>query len=310
MDVARQFASTRSHADLLRFALGMHIDGAPEIAQNAVVNVLDCESFEHDHGLLTEVGLVSFERCEMVEAFKDPGPHGENILKRMYFYHLRLISNAHFVNRQWCPGDPEKNHFGNTRFLTHSEVKSALNEAFAWPLDPNDPSKGNCPVFFMGHAVSNDLRMLQDSVGFDAAALGTVVATLDTQQIARDVGIRGRGHQIGLQTLAGFFGVQYRDPHTACNDAAYTIIAAVQMVLNNIPPSDKSLQSVVEDLEVSSQAELTTWGISKYCTCCGQAGHLRFRCALKDRLFCNRCAAAGRENAAHSHIDEMCSRIH
>jgi hypothetical protein len=110
-----------------------------------------------------------------------------------------------------------------------------LEETFQWPVDKQNPELGFCPVVVLGHALHGDMAMLKSTLGFDAIALGTVVKIIDTQNLAKECEYApsGNGNQIGLGNLVAKCSFEYRDPHTASNDAAMTLISAVQMLLSS-----------------------------------------------------------------------------
>jgi len=37
-----------------------------------------------------------------------PGLHGENLLKNVYLYHVRIAENAHLINIKYCVGNPNE----------------------------------------------------------------------------------------------------------------------------------------------------------------------------------------------------------
>jgi hypothetical protein len=57
--------------------------------------------------------------------------------------------------------------------------------------------------------------------------------------------------------------VDFWGAHTVSNDAAYTITAALQMIMKaNLPQiAERSLQDVVDDLKVISKETNPGWGI-------------------------------------------------
>jgi hypothetical protein len=190
-----------------------------------------------------------------------------------------------------------------------------IHSMFQWPIDPSNPALGNCPVVVLGHALSNDFRMLSQTIGVNAAVFDAVVKTIDTQQLCRETGSWHSGNQAGLETLVAQSGFAYRDAHTACNDAAMTLICAVQMVLPStlkIADTGRSLQDVVDAIEVSSQTQEWYWGIPNYCSRCGSRNHKHSRrdgkrCLVKVR--CEHCANSSMESrmrAAKCHCTKHC----
>ncbi|KAJ4349529.1 uncharacterized protein N0V89_008145 [Didymosphaeria variabile] len=246
-------------------------------------------------------------------ALASPGPWGENILKNVYYYFARIQKNAHLKNKNFSAGNPESNRFGTPRFLNDREMVECLTSIFEWTINPSANDGRVCPVVLLGHAVDNDVEKIQKLLHFDPR---TVVKQIDTQVIARDVGHwNHRVNQIGLQRLVGDMGFAFRDAHTASNDAAYTTIAAVQLILN---PSHKSisqpctLQKVVDAAELRSQREYWTHGSDKYCFRCGSRKHFvetggknGARCSQD--VFCEFCYENRYEAGAHhGHRTEAC----
>jgi hypothetical protein len=190
-----------------------------------------------------------------------------------------------------------------------------LHGMFRWPIDPSELSLGNCPVVVLGHALQNDFRMLSQTLSVNPAVFDTVVKTIDTQQLCRETGSWSSGNQAGLSTLVAQSGFAYRDAHTACNDAAMTLICAVQMVLPptlKIADTGRSLQAVVNDTEMASQTQEWYWGTPNYCLHCGSHNHTHSRrggkrCLVKVR--CEHCASSSKESrmrAAKSHATKHC----
>jgi len=280
MEEVRRFFLGKSHTQILQYGLGMEIPGAPPLAAHTIVVTMDCEMHEIEPRVLTEFGLNTFSRKEMAPVLRSPGIHGEMILRNIYYYHIRVRENAHLINWRFVRGNPERNHFGSTRFATKEDAKEFLIETLAWPVDEDNEDGAKCPVIFLGHSVKNDLRMLQEELGIDPKFDSNVVAIIDTQKIANEQGIRRKGQQkgqqIALKSLIQHFGVEFRDGHTAGNDAAYTIISAVQMVLKNSLPTDptRSLQDVVDGVAKDSKGAVVAFGVPRWCTECKVASHL------------------------------------
>lgn len=313
MEEVRNFFRRMSNSRILEYTLGVEHPSAPALAASTIVVVMDCEKYESHPRVLTEYGLHTFTRSEMVPVLrKSTGFHGENLLKNIYYYHMRILGTAHFINHRFCPGNPENNHFGSTRFATKLEATEFLTRCIAWPLDPDQPNGAKCPVVFLGHAVKNELEMLQQDLDIDPSAMSNVVAVIDTQNIANEQGYRGRGDRIGLEVLTKQCSMQFRDAHTAGNDAAYTIIAAVQMVMKNRLPRPghgrRSLQDVVDDLEKYSSSIDPGLGIAKYCTRCARQDHTRKNCKGYIKR-CEKCLEIGAEKAAYTHVTNLCTRF-
>ena len=298
-------------AMILRHLLGRErLPDAPPSADNMIVIGFDTESWVWDSEKLTEIGFCIFDSRELRQ-IKEAGPHGQNLLKGMYWYHVRIQPNCHLVNRaSFLRGNPNTNRFGTTRFLTIPETKDMLTECFGWEIDPSRPELGNCPVVVLGHALHNDLPKLHEHVGFDHRQLGTVVKQIDTQHLAASTG-HWSGQPVGLRRLVkNIIGFEYRDEHTACNDIGMTVISAVQMVLptelkTNQP---KTLQEVVDSIEEWSQGTPWSNGSATYCLQCNTRGHMKKRCRASIDP-CEHCSSSGVESrmqAAPYHESHKC----
>jgi len=260
----------RLDQDIFAHSLGIKkMEDIPKLADNMIVVCFDTESWVRDHDKLTEIGIATFDSRDM-RTFDSPGMHGEDLLKQVYFYHARIEENAHLINIKYCPGNPDSNRFGQTRFVNSSDATKMLDSIFKWPINAEQPELGFCPVIVMGHALRGDLAMLSRTLGVHAAVFDTVVSTIDTQQLCRETGSWSGRNQAGLHKLVLATGFDYRDAHTACNDAAMTLICAIHMVLpselktdtsgNSTDGSPRTLQDVIDDIEEASQYQDWSWG--------------------------------------------------
>ena len=299
------FFAKHSDVEVMQHVLGVSpLPGAPELANCCIINCIDTEDYERDHDFLTEIGLAAFDSREMQPFAANEGPHAEKMLKQVYYYHFRILPNTHMVNRTFCVGVPENNRFGVTRFTTHNEAKGMMDQSFNWPIDERDPSKGNCPVIFLGHAGHGDLTRLHRSINFNSSS--TVVRYIDTQVMAKALSLHRQ--QIGLGTLMSYYSFPYRDAHTAGNDAAYTTIAAILMAVygRDVPNFEKTPLQVVDEVEEASIAHSECgWGTATFCTRCHAYTHVRKACRVK--IHCTECYNAGRERKfIASHVSEDC----
>ncbi|KAF9729599.1 hypothetical protein PMIN02_005416 [Paraphaeosphaeria minitans] len=306
--------SALSHAECLRFCLGIEdttkpqFSSVPALAYLTTVICFDTESWHADSSKLTEVGFNRFS-TDLVRKI-EAGPWGENFLRKVSFYHGRIAENSHLQTRGTSTtGDPSSNRFGQTRFLSSQQAYNALEEFFA--VRTSD-GQGLCPVIILGHALGNDTNKLKKLIGFNPNRLGNVVKEIDTQQIVRDLGFWTARDQIGLQRIVNTLGFQYRDAHTASNDAAMTMIAAVLLVLpENGYSEEKELQEVIDGIEQLSQSNDWTHGSDKYCRRCHARDHFfetggyrGGRCKVP--VHCDHCEEAGRHRASMGHFTEDC----
>ncbi|KAJ4349525.1 uncharacterized protein N0V89_008141 [Didymosphaeria variabile] len=313
MAEVKLFFSALTHAESLQFCLGIEdttdarFSKIPALAYLTTVICFDTEGWNADSSKLTEVGFNRFS-AQSARSVK-PGPWGENILHNASFYHARIAENSHLESRTGTQGDPTSNRFGRTRFLSIQEARIALEEFFAVRTADG---QGICPVVILGHALGGDTVKLWKLLGLDPNRLGNVVKEVDTQQIVRDLGYWRSRDQVGLQRIIHELGFEYRDAHTASNDAAMTLIAAVLLVLpNNGYSEEKGVQEVVDGIERLSQGDAWDHGSDKYCQHCHSRDHFAEnggRCGgrCKVPVHCDHCAALGRRQAASSHMTEDC----
>lgn len=205
-------------------------------------------------------------------------------------------------------GDAEKNRFGQSRFLSGKETRVALEEFFA---THTPDGKGICPVIVLGHALGGDTEKLYKLLSFSTDRLGNVVKECDTQTMVRELGFWTDRNQIGLQRLIFELGFEYRDAHTASNDAAMTTIAAILLVLeNNGFSEEKNLQEVIDGVEAASQGHDWFHGSDKYCTRCHAVDHVVNNRgdgqSCRKHVHCTHCRAAGRGNAQWGHSTADC----
>lgn len=83
------------------------LEGVPSIAENMIVVNFDTENWVANHDALTEIGVSTFDSRDM-RALKEAGMNGENLLKQVYFYHARILENAHLLNIKYCVGNPDE----------------------------------------------------------------------------------------------------------------------------------------------------------------------------------------------------------
>ena len=212
--------------------------------------------------------------------------------------------------------------------MNEKDAHDLLDAILQWEINFNKPELGYCPVVLMGHALNNDLNMLTRSLGVKASVFDTVVKTVDTQHLCVDTGHWSSRNQVSLSKLVGICNLQYRDAHTASNDAAMTLICAVQLVLppelkerNKPEVTGRSLQDVIDDIEIISQEQYWAWGTDKYCIRCGQRGHTRWaparpaeankkpRSGCFVKVWCTHCGSSKDEKrlkAARSHDAKVC----
>lgn len=309
-----------TQTDILRHFLNHTLPNAPAILSEAVIVALDTEWFQDQPQALTEIGIAELDwkhpNCNVYA--NAPGGHYAHAAEKLggiEVQHYRVIEFAHLSNSFKGCGDPEGFQFGTTEYVGRFTVPDLLTATFQRYL----PHGRFRPVIFLGHAIANDFAHLQNATGVDLMSYGTIVSILDTQTLALEAGIsNGRGLQIGLKDLLKHFHLPPRDPrpcaalnedlnlHTAGNDAAYTLIAAVLVALkpfiypygvfehmgNPSPTCPVShIMGVVQMVREASSARASRrplLGMTVFCTRCEGRNHAAKQCMAV--LKCDLCA--------------------
>jgi hypothetical protein len=315
----QRYLLPKTQLSVLRFCLGLEtFEDAPPLAKEIVVICFDTEGWTADSNKICEVGMNTFAVSAMQE-IEDIGPHGENLMRRLFFYHIRVRENAHLINIGNCPGNPEANRYGQTRFCDLKDMRDVLDAFFGQETDMTNPGLGYRPLIILGHALGSDLIKLRTTMGWDPYVFGNIVKEVDTQQLARDCGLWcTKNDQIGLHKLTIICHVAYRDGHTANNDAAMTTFDAFQLAIYGIDvireddrvEAGKTLQDVIDEVEKLSLEDECDYGSEMCCLRCGSLDHmenkgLRSRCRVK--VECAHCIENPKTHGkAFSHMTERC----
>lgn len=102
-----RFFAPMSQANVLRFCCGLNrtmYPNAPLLAAHTVVICLDLEGWDADSERVKEIGMNTFEANDM-SALMAPGPWGQEIFKKMWFYFGRIEKNSHLINKNRSAGE-------------------------------------------------------------------------------------------------------------------------------------------------------------------------------------------------------------
>lgn len=261
--------------------------------QDAVLVGIDVEWYEHDSDYITELGFTVIDPRAV---WKQHWPRPWDVFLHTVAHHVRIRENAHMINSDLCDGYPDKFHFGRTKFVTMDEASEMLTETFM-QLD----RKKRRSIIFLGHAVDNDIKMLQKYFNIDWNAFGTI-HIIDTQVIAREMGFASPGQNIGLARLLAKLGIQEPHLHNAGNDIVCTTLAAVGMMGRcTIPDLEESptgqeyynyvksavayrwdfLLNAYEYKSRVCPSSFQTLGCEKWCTNCEHQYHNNARCETR-----------------------------
>jgi hypothetical protein len=312
---------TASDIEVLRHMMGVErIPNIPPIADglanHAKLVCLDCEHWSNNTDETTEVGFANAKRTDLlrVVAKGDLGDHGQHLLEQVSFALLRIAENSHLPCQNPVSQGVNGNRFGRGRFVSFAEARDVMTSVFKQPLNNIDGlGYVNHPIVVLGQDIGHDKNNLANkSVRFDIDSMGTVVRWIDTQILARDVGywLKPKNEQIGLARLVESLWFEHSDPHTACNDAARTLISAFQLALKDDACKKgckKSMLQVATEVEAFSVDNFTPiGGVEAYCWRCGVAGHMKEACVATG-LFCEECAKNGCVlSEAEEHVTMHC----
>jgi hypothetical protein len=300
-------------AEILANFLGYPVFDPSRRLNMAAVVCLDAEWWIKDPKPTTELGI-----SELMAKDLSPTAHAGNIMTHIQTAHARIIPYAHLINKFSNAGNPENFKFGTTKFVTMEEAKQVLIDTFVRPA-ADDPTNLQ-PIILIGHAVKNEFDHLQRTFGVDLRSYGTIVKVIDTQLMAQEAGIRSpKGPYISLSDLLAHFKISIPNLHSAGNDAAGTLIAAILIALKDklypgvgtAPPplviNGQKVQHAVNALRhIDFRAPAPAWGKAVYCTRCERDNHFRGQC--RAFVSCTICRDSGVQHLWNAHKTHSATR--
>ncbi|KAJ4313877.1 hypothetical protein N0V94_006743 [Neodidymelliopsis sp. IMI 364377] len=322
------FYKSLSPRTILRETLGYSsniLPGTPTIAAPLVEHLIticvDTESSTNNTDLMTELGINIISRKD-ARSTGNPGPHGHKLQEQLKFFHFRVVEHAHLLSNRTNSLGPLGNRFGHTRFATFVELRIILEHLFVRDIETDDPLLKGCkhPVVLVGHALRHDEENAKKiGLNYDFATKDTIVAKVDTQQLAREVGdwvpLPGMlKNEIGLRVLIEKLGFKHLNDHTACNDAARTMMCGIHMILpDKLRHGDSPSMQTVAD-RVEAQSKITSpalYGTVECCFRCGSRDHSMDVCTTT--VTCPACerfdVGSDQLQNVHSHIETHCQHV-
>jgi hypothetical protein len=297
------------------------LDAVP-LVEHMLVICVDTESYTMNTDQMTELGLVYISR-KTAKGIGHPGPHGWKLQEALKSLHFRIVEHAHLKSNRVDSKGPLGNRFGNTTFTSFAELRLILHDLMNQEIETDDPSLKGCkrPVVLVGHALRHDTENTnKQGLEYNLDDNLTLVAKIDTQALAREtkvwvppVGMET--NEIGLRVLIEKLQFQHLDDHTACNDAARTMMCAVHMVLPAAlqRSDDPTMQAVADRVEAKSRASSgAPYGTQHCCIRCAARDHSVETCQAEGVrcAACNRFASsADREANITSHIETYCPHV-
>lgn len=221
--------------------LGRQADpDADMLDKDAVFVCIDCEAWEFDQKIITEVGVAVLDTRKLKPLPEDAAAAEAACFENMAVAHFLIKENQHRVNKRFIKGFPDNFTFGQSKTIDQADMVLILHRLFQDPVQLDKietsefvpPPEGESPrnIVFVGHDTSNDLAFLK-TLGFEMRELAQIICTADTQRV---LGVK---HQMRLQMFAA--ALDFTSPsdlaglkflHNAGNDAAWTLKFLIAMV--------------------------------------------------------------------------------
>jgi hypothetical protein len=183
-----------------------------ELARYVILVCFDLEHSSDNTDNTTEFGIANLSQnaVRVLVASGNVGDHGQKLLQMGWYYFYRIQENSHMVsNTPWKNPMTGGTAFGLERYANVKELQAILKATFKVPITNSSALQG-CyrPIIVLGHAVGHDIQNIRDkTIAFNIDAQGTVVKTIDTQQLVRDVGTWDHpNNNIGLKPLVESLG--------------------------------------------------------------------------------------------------------
>jgi hypothetical protein len=300
----------KAQTEITRHFLGDPLPDAPDELEEVVLVGMDAEQWEFGTHDVTELGISVLD-----SPHHPTEAHPLDIMILAKHYHVRIKENAHKVNKERVSGFPDNFEFGMTVFLTQGEASEFIRNKFCQVYSS---TRRRRPVILVGHAVHNDIEMVNRHFQIDLQKESCIVGTLDTQVMAQEVGLSNAGRPISLRNLLWKFLVSEEYLHNAGNDIAYTMLAVFLTTLEGRRRSGEiqerdynslllNVQDRIQAFKLWSRVEsLPLEGDRLFCTKCDGTDHFFEDCTATvscshcgaDTHDMTKCLAAAKEQAA------------
>lgn len=202
---------------------------------------IDFEAWEKDHSYITEIGVAVLDTRDIAKI--PPGARAKNWIEKIRARHFRVKENLNMVNSVHVAGHPDKFKFGESEFLSKSDIREMLVQIIFSPDDEAAPidndevdlvyEEPRCRLFgIIGHSLEADLSFLQKGFNIGTRSSHWCLDTIDTQMMYAHL----ERYIVGNCSLEGVLqdlGIDYEYLHNAGNDAMYTMQAFIVMALND-----------------------------------------------------------------------------
>lgn len=313
MKKIQSFLNGLTDTAILEYSLGFDVPNAPDLAKECIIVVMKSRLSESKimPGVLLELGLHTFERKAMRSQMADPGPHSQKMLRAVKYHHIRILEHAKYVNLTPDPPDDRQlsTEFGAVRFVELDGAEDIIHGVLNKLVDPARPDLGTRPVILLNYDDNDDYKIIQDTMGLPSSIWRNVIGTISTQQIAWEQHVDWRDSSISLPELAAFLKIDFGyEQQGASNFAAYTLIAAIQLVMRpKAVEANIGNQEILNHTILQSQSQIPIWGERMFCTRCGRKDHARWSCYVHPAvLTCSQCGGYEDFMSGSSHDTSTC----
>ena len=210
---------------------------------------IDIEAYEHNHSMVTEVGVAILDTDDIRRV---PSQEGKDVkigaaVKEWFpiiqARHIRVKENAWALNSTHVQGCADRFDFGKSEFIPLREVAPTLREIIDGATHSGDDggnasetnghegeaaSKKDRPVVLVFHDSSSDIQYLS-MVGYDVNKAPNVIDIVDTRELYQYL-LRAQ-NPTRLSSVLDHLEIDHRFLHNAANDAMYTMRAMVGIAI-------------------------------------------------------------------------------
>lgn len=138
--------------------------------EKPIIIAIDVESNERDHNQITEVGVSTLDTLDLEGV--PPGDGGRNWMSLIRSRHFRIGERMYIVNKDFCPGDPLKFHFGTFEKVSITQIGEVFDECFEWPFSVNFKHSGDFTRSEEAHEIeSNDRQAVYEEHGSETTGI-------------------------------------------------------------------------------------------------------------------------------------------
>ena len=233
-----------------------------------VIICVDIEAWERNTRCITEVGISTLDTADIMGVA--PGEIGENWIPYIRARHFRIIEHAHKINYRYVRGCPDDFDHGTSEFVGLRDAPGVVAACFRPPYskeyskanaqesDQEQPDSGKRsddpnldserPILFLGHDPRNDINYLQ-ILGYNPLNLRHLTEVLDTAVLYRAHTRTDDGRSLGA--IMQEIGYSTRNLHNAGNDAYYTMLAMIGIVVKEAQGKGEHLSKKDEDVNTA-----------------------------------------------------------